>query len=719
MPKLLRLLASFLCALPGLAAAQGAVVETAEVRAELVAYAPQGIGPGRQVWLGLALRHQPHWHTYWRNPGDSGLPTKLRWTLPPHVSAAEIEWPTPVRLPVGPLVNYGYVGSLLLPVPLTLGTGFAGASLDVRLHAEWLVCKEVCIPQSGEFVLNVPADRPSIAHAQAFARARESMPHTPTGATASARVDAQVLAIEVNGLPPSWHGRALAFFAEDAGVVDHAGRIEQRWDGARLSIRVPLSAQRSESPATMRAVLVAPGERAGIALGFAVNGAWPSIVQATPAPATTALPAADATSWGLALVLAFGGGMLLNLMPCVFPVLSLKVLALAAHAGDRRWLAAGAFAYSAGVVLSFVLLAAALLVLRSAGMQLGWGFQLQSPPFVTALVLLFTVIGLNLLGVFEFGAVLPGRLVAHRAHHPLVDHALTGLLAVAVAAPCTAPFMGVAIGVALTRPAFEAIAVFAALGAGMAAPLLALGLWPAFARRLPRPGAWMVHFRRSMAFPMFATVVWLVWVLGQQVGLDAAAALLGFLVALAFAASVFGAQGLGRAARLGWRAVAVVVLAVALAWAAPALFWATPANPGANAAPSTGWQAWSSEAVAGARADGRPVFVDFTAAWCVTCQYNKRTTLSDAQLLAEFDAKRVLLLRADWTRQDARITQELARLGRSGVPVYAVFPPGGMDTAPPRLLSEILSVAEVREAIRDWPSHTPPAQGTAGARTVP
>jgi thiol:disulfide interchange protein DsbD len=303
--------------------------------------------------------------------------------------------------------------------------------------------------------------------------------------------------------------------------------------------------------------------------------------------------------------------------------------------------------------------------------------------------------------------------------HPLADHALTGLLAVAVAAPCTAPFMGVAIGVALTRPAFEAIAVFAALGAGMAAPLLALGLWPAFARRLPRPGAWMVHFRRSMAFPMFATVVWLVWVLGQQVGLDAAAALLGFLVALAFAASVFGAQGLGRAARLGWRAVAVVVLAVALAWAAPALFWATPANPGANAAPSTGWQAWSSEAVAGARADGRPVFVDFTAAWCVTCQYNKRTTLSDAQLLAEFDAKRVLLLRADWTRQDAQITRELARLGRSGVPVYAVYSPGGADSAPPRLLSEVLSVAEVREAIRDWPSHTPSAQGTAGARTVP
>jgi thiol:disulfide interchange protein DsbD len=256
-------------------------------------------------------------------------------------------------------------------------------------------------------------------------------------------------------------------------------------------------------------------------------------------------------------------------------------------------------------------------------------------------------------------------------------------------------------------------------GGNMAAPLLALSLGPALASRLPRPGAWMVHFRRAMAFPMFATVVWLVWVLGQQVGLDAVAALLGFLVALAFAASAFGAQGLGRAARLGWRAVAAGVLAAVGAWAAPALFSPVPADPGGTAAPATNWQPWSPEAVVRARADGRPVFVDFTAAWCVTCQYNKRTTLNDEQLLAEFDARRVLLLRADWTRQDARITQELARLGRSGVPVYAFYSPGGTNPAPPRLLSEILSVAEVREAIREGPSQTQPGQGAANARNIP
>jgi thiol:disulfide interchange protein DsbD len=698
----------------------GAVVETAEVRAQLLAHAPQGVGPGQPVWLGLAIRHQPGWHTYWKNPGDSGLPTRLRWTLPPQVSTGEIEWPTPRRLPVGPLVNYGYEGALLLPVPLSIGAGFREASLAVELHAEWLVCKEVCIPQSGAFALNIPTDGPSIAHAAAFAQARQTMPQPLAGATASARVDAQVLALDVGGLPSSWQGQALMFFAEDAGVIDHAGRPEQRWEGARLLMRVPLSAQRSESPPTMRAVLAAPGERAGVALAFAVDGDWPAVAPGAPASSAPALPAADATSWGMALVLAFVGGMLLNLMPCVFPVLSLKVLGFAAHAGDRRWLAAGALAYSAGVVLSFLLLAAVLLGLRSAGTQLGWGFQLQSPAFVAALCLLFTVIGLNLLGVFEFGAVLPSRLAAHRARHPLADHALTGLLAVAVAAPCTAPFMGVAIGVALTRPAFEAIAVFAALGAGMAAPLLALGLWPAFARRLPRPGAWMVHFRRSMAFPMFATVVWLVWVFGQQVGLDAVAALLGFLVALAFAASAFGAQGLGRAARLGWRAVAVGVLAVVSAWAGPALFGAGPADAGGTAAQAAGWQPWSSEAVVRARADGRPVFVDFTAAWCVTCQYNKRTTLSDPKLLAELDARRVLLLRADWTRQDARITQELARLGRSGVPVYAFYPPGGTNPAqPPQLLSELLSAAEVRAAIRDWPSQTQSTPGAASARAPP
>jgi thiol:disulfide interchange protein DsbD len=437
-----------------------------------------------------------------------------------------------------------------------------------------------------------------------------------------------------------------------------------------------------------------------VQIAFEVAGPWPppgSVpLAAAPTPAPQAAPPASKAAPGfvLALLLAIVGGSLLNLMPCVFPVLSLKVMGFAAHAHERRALLAGGLAYTAGVVVSFVALAALLLVLRAGGEQLGWGFQLQSPAFVTALALLFTLIGLNLAGVFEFGSVLPGNLAALRARHPIADSALTGVLAVAVASPCTAPFMGASLGVAATLPAPQALAIFAALGLGMALPYLAASAWPALARALPRPGPWMARFKALMAFPMFATVVWLLWVLGQQVGIDGAAGVLGLLVAVAFVAWALGTPGMGRGARAGFGVVSVAVLALTLAWALPALRESPAPSP--SAATGELWQPWSAERVAELNAQGRTVFVDFTAAWCVTCQFNKRTVLGDPVVLADFELNRIVLMRADWTRRDAAITAELARLGRNGVPVYAIYRPGG---AAPQLLSELLSVQEVRTAI--------------------
>ncbi len=680
-----------------------AVVTTPQVRAELVAHAPEGVTPGKPMWLALKIEHQPHWHTYWKNPGDSGLPTTLDWQLPAGVQAGDIEWPTPGRLPIGPLMNFGYEGSLLLPVTVTVPAGFKGEALDVRLHAEWLVCKEVCIPESGDFALSVPAQAATAGHAALFAAARAARPQALASAQAGATVDGQVLAIKVEGLPAAWRGKTLQYYPEVTGVIQNAAPVNGTWSGTAWTARVPLDAQRSASPDQMPAVLVAAGEPAGVQVQMPVKGPWPAV--AAPPPPLPSLgnetPAAApaTTSLGLALLFALLGGALLNLMPCVFPVLSLKVLGFAAHADDRRGHLTSGLAYTAGVVLSFVALAGLLLALRAGGEQLGWGFQLQAPAVVATLAALFTLIGLNLVGVFEFGSVLPSSLAAARARHPVVDSALTGVLAVAVASPCTAPFMGASLGLAVTLPTAQALAIFAALGLGMALPYLAASAWPRLAAALPRPGVWMSHFKTLMAFPMFATVVWLVWVLGQQVGIDGAAALLLLLVALAFVAWALGSPALGPLARRGLGTLSLLLMAAALFWAAPALRQEAVAS--SSAAPSVrDWQPWSAERVAQAQAEGKPVFVDFTAAWCVTCQFNKRTVLTRSDVEAAFEQRGVLRLRADWTRRDPAITAELARLGRSGVPVYAVYAAG---SAGPRLLSEILSADEVIAALPPRP----------------
>ena len=688
------------------AAAQGpAVVTTPQVRAELVAHAPEGLQAGKPAWLGLKIEHKPHWHTYWKNPGDSGLPTTLNWTLPEGARTGDIEWPTPQRLPIGPLMNFGYEGTLLLPVKLEVPAGLAGDTVNVKLAAEWLVCKDVCIPESGEFTLQLPVNAATAGHAALFEAARAARPQDVPGARAEAALEGNELVVRVAGLPAAWQGRELGFLPETPGVIVNAAKPATAWADGTWTARVPVDAMRSESPTTMPAVLISAGQPAGLRVAVAVTTPWPAPAEVSaPAPALgnaqiDMAPAAAPPGFWLAIGLALVGGLILNLMPCVFPVLSLKVLGFARAGTDRRAQLAGGLAYTAGVVLSFVALAGLLLALRAGGEQLGWGFQLQQPAVVAALAALFTLIGLNLAGVFEFGSVLPSSWAGAQARHPVADHFLTGVLAVAVASPCTAPFMGASLGAAVTMPPAQALAVFAALGLGMALPYLAASAWPALARALPRPGVWMQHFKTLMAFPMFATVVWLVWVLGVQVGINGAVALLGLLVALAFVAWAMGSPTLGPKARGGFGTVAVLLLAAALVWALPSLrsdALAGAAGPGAPATADDGWAPWSADRVAQAQAEGRTVFVDYTAAWCVTCQFNKRTTLAAAEVKAGFESRNVLLLRADWTRRDPAITAQLTQYGRSGVPVYAVYTPGA---AGPRLLSEILSADEVLGAI--------------------
>ena len=688
-----------LIALPPGAAAAGNVVQTEQVRAELVAHAPAGIAPGKTLWLGLRLEHIPHWHTYWKNAGDSGLPTTMSWTLPAGAAAGAIDWPAPRRLPIGPLLNFGYEGTVLLPVPVTISSAIDGVAMHVKLDADWLVCKIECIPQYGTFELDVPVAQATVAHAAQFAQALAARPADVEHAASSAQVADDALQFEVSGLPATVRGGQAEVFPEIAGVVDNPAPVRQQWNGETWTASWPLSAQRSASPASLPLVLRFDGHNLRVVAKLST--AWPGADTATTPASPPSSPSSVGDASALsqpgfltALLFALLGGVILNLMPCVFPVLSLKILAVTQHAGDARQRWTGALAYTAGVVLSFLALAGLLIAARAGGEQLGWGFQLQAPGTVVALAALFTLIGLNLAGVFEFGSMLPSGLASLRARDPTLDSFLTGVLAAAVASPCTAPFMGAALGAALTWPTAQSLTVFAALGLGVAAPYLLICVVPAIGRWLPRPGAWMQTFRVALAFPMFATVIWLAWVLGHQVGVDAAAALLVVLLVLALAAWWWGqrpADGVKRHLSTG---AIVLLVAGTFVWAKP--LW-QPGAPDTRVGVDVGgvWQPWSPQRVTDLRAAGRKVFVDFTAAWCVTCQYNKRTTLANDQVLAAFEANKVALLRADWTSRDALIAAELARLGRSGVPVYVFY--DGANA--PRLLSELPSVEEVRAAV--------------------
>ncbi|QIL71418.1 protein-disulfide reductase [Diaphorobacter sp. HDW4B] len=708
-------------AMGSVGSAGSSTVTTPHVQAELIAQAPDGIGPGKPLLLGLQITHQPEWHTYWKNPGDSGLPTQFEWKLPEGMDAGEIAWPVPHKIPLGSLANYGYENTVLLPVPMTVASTFSPGPLakDVtfQLQATWLVCRKECIPEEGTFTLQVPVQGTTALNSAAFEAAAKAHPkHLSADASAkgSVKVDGDAINVRVAGLPTELKGKTLAFFPETEAVIETAADYSQQWDGDVWTARVKLAKQRSESPSPMPIVLASDGQ--GWRAELPVDGGWPQTADravvspaleaalkanaqlgggAAAAPAPSSISAAPLGIWLTALFGALIGGLILNLMPCVFPVLAIKVVGFAQHSQDRRAHRTSGLAYTAGVIMSFLALGALMLGLRAAGEAVGWGFQLQSPGVVAALAALFTIIGLNLAGVFEFGRMLPSSLASMQAKHPVADSFLTGILAVAVASPCTAPFMGASLGLTSTLPAFQALAIFAALGFGLALPYLLASFIPAVARAMPRPGAWMDTLRRFMAFPMFATVVWLVWVLGQQSGINGAAALLAILVALAMA--IWALFSLTGKSRMILAPISVLVLAV-LAWSwAPRVTQMLP-EPSAVVAETSdanAWRAWQSGLPEQLVAQGQPVFVDFTAAWCVTCQYNKTTTLADADVVRDFADKKVALLRADWTRRDPQITAALRQLGRSGVPVYVLYAPG----KPPVVLTELLSKSEVQSAL--------------------
>lgn len=695
--------------LPGVPAAWSApVVKTEHVEAELVADKASA-QPGKPVLVGLRLRMTPEWHTYWKNPGDSGLPTRIKWVLPDGWKAGEIQWPFPQPLPVGPLMNYGYEDEVVLLAELTPAAGEKEGPRAIKASAEWLVCKDVCIPEKGEldFTLPVsgatPADNPTWR--ASIERARNMWPVRPQGWKFESAIAGQSLVVRL--LPPE--GATLPtkvfFFPDRELLIEPAAPEKVTRDGRALRIEMKLADPPPKNVESVTGVAVSDGgwpgiPRKAIAVQAPMLAALPATAGGTQGGRLLAADGLDGSVWA-ALAFAFMGGVLLNLMPCVFPVLGIKVMGFVRHAhGETRAMRMQGAMFFAGVLVSFLALAGLMLALRASGAQLGWGFQLQSPVVVMLLAMLFFVLALNLVGVFEWGAFAQSMTSSVSARGRYADAFLSGVLATVVATPCTAPFMGAAVGFTLTQSAPLSLAVFATLGIGMAVPVLLLSLYPALLRKLPRPGAWMETFKQILAFPLFATVAWLAWVLGAQAGNDSILALLGGLVIVALAAWMYGrwrhSPGL-------WRptlALALGAAGIAIAWPAP-----YAAEAATSAAVSRegelAWQAWSPEKVRSLNAEGKAVFVDFTAAWCVTCQVNKRVALHNAGVMKEFAARGVVPLRADWTRQDPRITETLSSLGRNAVPVYALYIPG---EAQPRLLPEVLTPAIVMAELARVPN---------------
>ncbi len=676
-----------------------AVVTTPQVRAELVAHAPQGVQVGQAFWLGLQLQHQPGWHTYWRNPGDSGLATQLSWQLPAGLQAGETLWPIPRMIPVVDMVNHGFEDTVLLAVPVQISKSFKPGTTDIKLQADWLVCKQECIPQTGQFVLKLPAAASIANHGLAFEQLLDAQPSALSPATQNATFNSQGLALQISGLPPEIHGHALKAFAESPELLASGLGMQNGgvWNNGVWQLTAPLNRMRSTEPQTIGLLLVddsvSPHKSWRVQLH--IQGQWPSYV-AAPAvtSAATAEVPAQASIAGLisALIGAFIGGLLLNLMPCVLPVLAIKVLSLSKASISTVQRRSIGTAYAAGVLLSMLSLALLVMGLRAAGSQLGWGFQLQSPWLVAALSLLFTLIALNLFGVIEMRGNWTSGLAAQMARHPLADAFLSGVLAVVVAAPCTAPFMGASVGVAFTLPTWQGMLIFVSLGSGLALPF-ALSAWlPATARWLPRPGAWMQVLRQVLAFPMLLTVVWLLWVFAKQTSTDAASVL---LAALALLSGLVWSMGLSGRLVIVVRVLFAASLA-GLLWLAQPVLQASVNTDSSASISDKRWQAWSETRVNQALQASQPVFIDFTAAWCVTCQVNKQTTLRDARVLQAFADNNVLLLQADWTRRDPAISQALTVLGRSGVPVYVLQAPG----KPPQVLSELLTPDLVLQALQ-------------------
>ena len=689
--------------LPALALAEESNVQKSPRATVSLVSDHAAVSPGQRLRIGLRQRLAPHWHTYWKNPGDAGSPPTIDFTLPQGAGVGEIAWPGPDRFIVGPVASYGYENEVVFPMTLSVPQDARpGSDLVVEAKADWVVCEKECIPEEGRFRLTLPVEasaRPAGDAVRAsFAATDARQPQAaPWKATLAAGETALQLRVEGAGISPQSVQSAL-YFPERWGVVDHVAEQPLKVAQGAMTLTLQKGQGYAPGPAPgLLAVTDGGGQKRWFALELPAAAATAPTAAAAAAAATAAAAADTPASlplWQMA-AFAFLGGLILNLMPCVFPVLAIKATAVAGMSGgDRRAVRLSGVFYTLGVLAAFMALALALLAVRAGGSAVGWGFQFQSPLFVAAMCWLMLAIGLNLSGVFEVGGALAGagQGLAERKGH--AGSFFTGLLAVVVATPCTAPFMGAAIGSALVAPAYVSLVVFAMMGLGLALPFLLLGLFPAVAGRLPRPGLWMVRLRQAMAFPMYATAAWLLWVVAQQAG---EAGLRMALAGTVLVGLVAWLVGLGQhgVKRPWWPRGAALLGVAGLVGLMAALHVAEPAAA-ASTQQAKNVEPYSAERLAGLRAEGKPVFVNMTAAWCITCLVNERTTLSSAAVQQAMQDGGVVYMKGDWTNRDPAITAFLQSFQRDGLPFYAFYAPG----KEPVVLPPVLTQAIVTESFK-------------------
>ncbi|HWV18744.1 MAG TPA: protein-disulfide reductase DsbD domain-containing protein [Rhodocyclaceae bacterium] len=668
---------TLLCFLvPGL----GYAADTARTEQVKVRLIPERtvVQPGSQVLIGLEQKIIPHWHTYWLNPGDSGLATSITWQLPAGTSAGPILWPVPSRHKQGNLTNYGYSDRVLLLSAIQIpADAKPGSSLPIAAKANWLVCEEICIPQQAELnlTLKVAAQRGPVNREiqAAHAALPENAPWPASVSYAQDKLQLRIANPELvaGKLEEVW------FYPFKWGKLAHGAPQAVSRDGDTLV----LDLQAGDAPGTAGETLeglLAVSEKSGrqtLTRGFNVR-ATDTGAALLPSGTSSAAAGTD-TSLLAAMLLALAGGIILNLLPCVFPVLSIKALALIRHgAHAHRSTRLHGLAYTVGIILSFLVLAGLLLLLRAGGAQIGWGFQFQAPGFVLAMAWLMFAIGLSLSGVFTLGNSVAGLGEGLAEKSGYSGSFFTGVLATIVATPCTAPFMGVAIAYALAQPALHLVLVFASLGLGLALPYLLLCNWPLLQRCLPRPGLWMERLKQAFAFPMYATALWLAWVLVLQAGTDSLLIVFGGMLVIAIAAWLFDStRHFATSKRRIATLLALALIIGAYVFGYLGLKPQLPAAQGASKE-SAGqyWETYSEARLQALRAEGKPVFLNFTAAWCITCLANERVALNKDKVINTFREQGITYLKGDWTNQDAAITQKLAEFGRSGVPLYVYYP---------------------------------------------